>query len=67
MNEKSGFIDLKGNIVIPFNYEYCDGFSEGLAVVRQDGLYGFINKKENLSFHVNIQIFIMDVDLVMDL
>lgn len=48
LNEKSGFIDLKGNIVIPFNYEYCDGFSEGLAVVRQDGLYGFINKKGEL-------------------
>lgn len=48
LNEKSGFIDLEGNIAIPFNYDYCDNFSEGLAAVRQDGLYGFINKNGEL-------------------
>lgn len=48
LNEKSGFIDLNGNVIIPFNYEFCCDFSEGLAAVRQDGLYGFINKNGEL-------------------
>ena len=48
LNDKSGFIDLEGNIAIPLNYDYCDNFSEGLAAVRKDGLYGFINKKGKL-------------------
>lgn len=35
INETSGFIDLEGNVVVPFDYEYCGTFSEGLADVRK--------------------------------
>lgn len=48
INGKFGFIDLKGNIVVPFDYESCENFSEGLAAVSKDGLIGFINKKGEL-------------------
>lgn len=48
INETSGFIDLEGNIVVPFDYEYCGTFSEGLADVRKNGLIGFVNKNGKL-------------------
>ena len=54
INETSGFIDLEGNIVVPFDYEYCGTFSEGLADVRKNGLIGFVNKNGKLVIHVNI-------------
>ncbi len=46
-NNKVGYYDLKGNLVIPFNYGlYSKDFSEGLASVENsDGLYGYINEK----------------------
>lgn len=48
INETSGFIDLEGNVVVPFDYEYCGTFSEGLADVRKNGLIGFVNKNGKL-------------------
>ena len=44
----SGFIDLEGNEVIPFDYEYCESFHEGMAAVHKDGLIGFVDKSGQL-------------------
>ena len=48
---KYGFIDLKGNLVIPCIYEEADDFSEGLCAVcsvkENCTLLGFINNKGN--------------------
>ena len=41
---KQGLADAKGNLVIPFKYDYVDWFNEGLAEVEQEGKYGFIDK-----------------------
>jgi len=41
---KYGYIDYQGDIVIEPNYEYALPFSDGLAVVKINGLYYFINK-----------------------
>lgn len=60
-NDKVGFIDKKGNLVIPFQYDYStsvlkdtDGplatlyiFSEGYACVKKGKKYGFIDKQGN--------------------
>ena len=38
LGEKYGFIDKKGNVVIPFRYDECAtgyGFEHGLARVRE--------------------------------
>jgi len=46
IQKQFGFIDKKGNTIIPFIYQ--DGhrmFSNGLAGVKFNGLWGFINKK----------------------
>lgn len=42
--DKSGFIDTEGNIVIPCKYHAASDFSEGVARVWQDGKCFFIDK-----------------------
>jgi len=48
-NEKWGFVDETGNLIIPFKYDLVDGFSEGLAavVIRGSG-WGFIDKNDSV-------------------
>jgi hypothetical protein len=41
---KFGFMDRSGQIVIEAKYQYAVGFREGLAAVRVNGLFGFINE-----------------------
>lgn len=45
---KSGFINTKGEIIIPAEYDFATYFSEGLSVVRKNGKYGYINKNGEL-------------------
>ncbi len=42
-DNKFGFIDIHGNIVITPKYEYARDYHEGLAVVRTGGKWGFID------------------------
>ena len=44
LNDKWGFIDKSGTLVIPCKYDYAYSFSEGLAEVKLNGKYGFIDK-----------------------
>ena len=45
-----GFVDTSGKEVIPCVYTNWPSFSEGLAVVEKDGVYGFVDKKGNSTF-----------------
>jgi len=38
-----GFIDTKGEMVIPPIYEKTESFSEGLAVIQSKGNFGYID------------------------
>ena len=40
---KHGFVDLDGNLVIPFHFDQAYEFSEGLASVRFKGHWGYID------------------------
>jgi antitoxin component YwqK of YwqJK toxin-antitoxin module len=40
---KWGFIDAKGAVAIPFEYEYAGSFSDGLAAVGIGGRVGYVN------------------------
>ena len=42
-NDKYGFIDTKGKVVIEPKYEWASSFSDGLAIVSVEGLYGAID------------------------
>lgn len=45
-NEKYGYLDMKGNEIIPFIYDDTGEFAEnGLALVEKDGKMGYIDKK----------------------
>ena len=43
VDSKYGFINTKGELVIPLMYDYAFGFSDGLAEVKYQGLYGVID------------------------
>ena len=44
-NDKWGYIDTTGNVIIPFKYEYGNIlFTGGLAPVNLNGKYGYIDK-----------------------
>lgn len=43
-NDKYGFIDKKGNEVIPCEYDEVDYFHDGLAYVAKGNKWGYIDK-----------------------
>jgi hypothetical protein len=45
MNENWGFIDATGKTVLPFVYIDAQSFREGMALVKKDNAYFFINAK----------------------
>lgn len=40
---KFGYINQRGEVLIPFRYEIANIFHEGIACVKLNGKYGFIN------------------------
>jgi hypothetical protein len=40
---KTGYINDKGEVIIPFIYDDAAPFSEGVARVKKEGKYGYIN------------------------
>lgn len=43
-NEKSGYLDRHGKVVIPFEFQFAGTFSEGLAPVMKGRKYGYIDR-----------------------
>ena len=66
-DEKWGFIDANGSIIIPCDYDRVGSFSEGMATVCQNEKWGVIDTKGNLivpfefdylySFHDGLCVF----------
>ena len=44
-DEKYGMLDWNGKTILPFIYESIDDFSQGLAKVEINGLYGYVDEK----------------------
>lgn len=42
---KTGYLDRKGTLVIPFSFKEADRFSEGLAPVRIEKRWGYVDPK----------------------
>ncbi len=47
LKRKRGYIDKKGNEVVPFIYDDAENFKDGIALVKKNGKYGYIDKKGN--------------------
>ena len=43
-DNKWGFVDKSGRLVVPCIYDFCDDFEDGLARVKQSDKWGFIDK-----------------------
>ena len=44
IDEKWGYIDNKGNVVIPLEYDYADVFQGGVAQVKLNSEYVYIDR-----------------------
>ena len=49
-NDKYGFLNKEGNVVIPFIYDKASDFSEGFAVVKRYGKYGYVDRYGHDTF-----------------
>ena len=47
---KEGFVNKKGNIVVPLEYDYVGIFSNGKAWVEKNGKECFIDKEGNVKW-----------------
>lgn len=51
-NEKMGYLDRHGNVVIPFSYDSASDFSEGFAAVERFGKWGYVDRYGNDTFSI---------------
>ena len=62
-NEKWGFVDETGKLIIPFKYDLVDGFSEGLAAIAIRGVgWGFIDKNDSIVIPLKYDLVFHFVD-----
>jgi hypothetical protein len=45
IDDRYGYIDQQGELVIPARFDYADAFSEGLAVIRLTDRFGYIDPR----------------------
>ena len=50
INDKIGYIDVRGHFVIPPKFEYASSFSKGEALVKMNNSWGSINKNGNVTY-----------------
>lgn len=70
MGDTSGYINARGEWLIKTDYDFCYGFTNGIARVFKDGLWGYINENgEELippiftdcgEYHENIAPYSLD-------
>ena len=51
---KWGYVNSRGELVIPCKYDGAEWFCEGLAKVKKDGRELFINQKDEVAFYCKI-------------
>ncbi len=64
LNDKTGFIDLSGKIIVPFKYHDANYFAEGLAAVSQETKsgwkIGFVDKTGKLVIEMKYYSIYLD-------
>ncbi len=56
MDNTTGFIDLDGNVIIPFMWSHATPFENGLSIVGVNGKWGVINKVGELIIELKYNI-----------
>jgi len=51
-NGKFGYKNVKGERVIPSQFESASNFSEGYAIIKKSGLFGILKEKEKKDYSV---------------
>ena len=46
---KAGYVDAKGNIILPIVYDYVYNFRDGWGLIYKDGKYFFVDRNGNLK------------------
>jgi hypothetical protein len=46
---KSGYVDAKGNIILPIVYDYVYNFRDGWGLIYKDGKYFYVDRNGNLK------------------
>jgi len=52
-NQRFGYIDLNGDCVVGFDYDYAGFFRDGYAVVGINNKFGCIDLSGNLALSIN--------------
>jgi hypothetical protein len=58
VDEKYGFVDTSGSMVIPAQYDQAYGFSEGVASVKLDGKCCYIDKTGTVAIEPEVEVSI---------
>jgi hypothetical protein len=53
--QRWGYIDNIGKVIVPFQFDEAAGFSEGLAAVRVGTKWGFIDKSGDYAIMPQFQ------------
>ena len=53
-----GFMTPQGKQLIEANYDYCYNFSEGIAAVKKEGKWGFINTNNDIIVPLEYEEFV---------
>lgn len=62
-NNKYGFIDTTGKVVIPLMYDYAQSFEDGLVSVSKEGKFGMVNHQNQTIIPFEYE----DIDLLNNL
>jgi WG containing repeat len=49
INEKCGYIDTTGKLVIPAKFDSASNFYQGLALIKTNGKWGYIDRTGNIA------------------
>lgn len=62
MNEKYGYIDKNGKIILDFVYDYATGFSKGMAYVEKGGVFSYIDKSGKILFELKAKNYVANLN-----
>jgi len=55
LNNKHGYIDIHENIIVPFDYDDINLFSQDLACVKKDNKYGFVDRNGKIVIPIQFE------------